>query len=165
MKQILSIVAAASVALAGLAAVPIHAQEYDGNYGYQQDDGQDRDSEHYHRYNRYQQVQRDEYRNFRSQDRRDEYYARRNGRYYDAPRFDHSHYQAYQDGSGDRPYRDARRCHSGTTGAILGAVVGGLLGREIGRGGEFNDPSTTGLILGASGGALAGRAIERSGCH
>jgi hypothetical protein len=38
-----------------------------------------------------------------------------------------------------------------------------LLGREIGRGGPYDQPSTTGLILGAGGGALAGRAIERSG--
>jgi hypothetical protein len=37
------------------------------------------------------------------------------------------------------------------------------LGREIGRGGRYNEPSTTGLILGAGAGALAGRAIEKGG--
>ncbi|WP_240960039.1 glycine zipper 2TM domain-containing protein [Novosphingobium olei] len=57
------------------------------------------------------------------------------------------------------------RCGSGTTGAILGSVVGGLLGREVGRGGPWNEPSTTGLIVGAGAGALAGRAIERDGCR
>lgn len=44
-------------------------------------------------------------------------------------------------------------------------MLGGLLGREIGRGGRWNEPSTTGLILGAGGGALAGGAIERDGCR
>ena len=55
------------------------------------------------------------------------------------------------------------RCNRGTTGTIIGAIAGGLLGREIGRGGYDNRPSTTGTIIGAGAGALAGRAIERSG--
>lgn len=68
----------------------------------------------------------------------------------------------------DYDRRDRRRnrgykCKSGTTGTILGGVVGGLLGREIGRGGRFNRPSTTGTIIGAGAGALAGRALEKSG--
>jgi uncharacterized protein YcfJ len=61
-----------------------------------------------------------------------------------------------------RRFRD-EKCRSGTTGTILGGVVGGLLGREIGRGGRFNRPSTTGTIIGAGAGALAGRALEKSG--
>lgn len=79
----------------------------------------------------------------------------------------------YDDGRGyddrrDYDRRDRRRfrgdkCRSGTTGTILGGVVGGLLGREIGRGGRFNRPSTTGTIIGAGAGALAGRALEKSG--
>ncbi len=60
-----------------------------------------------------------------------------------------------------RNYQQCRR-NSGTTGTILGAIAGGLLGREIGRGGYRNQPSTTGLILGAGAGALAGRAIDKS---
>jgi len=44
-------------------------------------------------------------------------------------------------------------------------VLGGLLGREIGRGGRWDRPSTTGLILGAGAGALAGRAIEQNDCR
>lgn len=64
-----------------------------------------------------------------------------------------------RDRRSDRGYK----CKSGTTGTILGGVVGGLLGREIGRGGRFNRPSTTGTIIGAGAGALAGRALEKSG--
>lgn len=45
----------------------------------------------------------------------------------------------------------------GTTGLIIGAAVGGLIGNEIaGRGDR-----TLGTILGAAGGALLGRAIDR----
>ena len=76
----------------------------------------------------------------------------------------------YDDRRHDRNYRpnDARNyqncCrNSRATGTILGAIAGGLLGREIGRGGYRNQPSTTGLILGAGAGALAGRAIDKSG--
>jgi hypothetical protein len=78
----------------------------------------------------------------------------------------------YYDRRGDRGwYRDrgvyrgqdfryACRRDSGTTGTILGAVVGGLLGREvIGRRGD----RTAGAIAGAGAGALAGRALDRSG--
>jgi uncharacterized protein YcfJ len=52
------------------------------------------------------------------------------------------------------------RCHrsDGTTGLIVGAGGGALLGRAIDTHGE----RATGTILGAVGGALAGRAIDRS---
>lgn len=46
---------------------------------------------------------------------------------------------------------------SGTTGAILGAVAGGLLGRAI----DGGRSSAVGTIVGAGGGALLGREIER----
>lgn len=63
---------------------------------------------------------------------------------------------------GDRGYyRDrgnARRCNSGTTGTVLGAIAGGLLGRTIDTRGD----RTLGTVLGAGAGALAGRAVERS---
>lgn len=46
---------------------------------------------------------------------------------------------------------------NGTTGLIIGGVVGGLAGNEIaGRGDR-----TLGTILGAAGGAILGRAIDR----
>lgn len=52
------------------------------------------------------------------------------------------------------------RCRgSGTTGTVLGAIVGGLLGdAAVGRHGD----GTAGAIVGAGVGALAGRAIDRS---
>lgn len=54
-----------------------------------------------------------------------------------------------------------RRCKSGTTGAIIGAVAGGLLGREVV--GRYGD-RTAGAIVGGAAGALAGRAITRNKC-
>ena len=57
-----------------------------------------------------------------------------------------------------RNYYGQRRCKSGTTGAIVGAAGGALLGREIaGRGDR-----TIGTILGAAVGGLAGRELTRT---
>lgn len=56
-------------------------------------------------------------------------------------------------------YREVKRCSNGTTGAIVGAIAGGLLGRVIDRGGD----RSVGTLLGAGAGGLAGRAIERDG--
>ena len=81
-------------------------------------------------------------------------YNRNNGQYDD--RYDNRY-----DDRGDG-YRNARgdNCRKGTTGLILGAVAGGLLGRAIvGRRGD----RTAGTIIGAGAGALAGRAVDRSG--
>lgn len=60
-------------------------------------------------------------------------------------------------------WRDSRgrlRCHrpNGTTGLIVGAAGGALVGRAIDTHGE----RATGTILGAAAGALLGRSIERS---
>jgi len=62
----------------------------------------------------------------------------------------------------DRIYRgrDGRyycRRSDGTTGLIIGAVAGGLLGNALDNGRS----STLGTILGAGGGALIGRSIDR----
>jgi hypothetical protein len=63
-------------------------------------------------------------------------------------------------------YRDNyRRCSSGTTGTILGAVAGGLLGGEIGRGNSYRGRSTTGTIIGAGAGALLGREVDGGNCR
>lgn len=64
----------------------------------------------------------------------------------------------------DRVYRgqDGRyycRRNDGTTGLIIGAAGGGLLGNVIAPGGS----ALLGTILGAVGGGIAGRAIERGG--
>jgi outer membrane lipoprotein SlyB len=57
------------------------------------------------------------------------------------------------------------RCHrpNGTTGLIVGAAGGALVGRAIDTHGE----RATGTIIGAAAGALVGREIERSRytCH
>ena len=52
---------------------------------------------------------------------------------------------------------------NGTTGLIVGAAGGALVGRAIDTHGE----RATGTILGAAAGALVGRSIERGGyrCH
>ena len=57
------------------------------------------------------------------------------------------------------------RC-SGTTGTIVGAGAGALLGRSIGRGSGYyhQNSGTTGTILGAALGALVGREIGKSTC-
>lgn len=72
-------------------------------------------------------------------------------RYYD---------QGYDNRGYDNRYygQTRQRCRSGTTGAVLGAAAGALLGREvIGRRGD----RTLGTILGAAGGGLAGRELTR----
>ncbi|MFS0772662.1 glycine zipper 2TM domain-containing protein [Sphingomonas sp. 1P08PE] len=57
-----------------------------------------------------------------------------------------------------RNYRDAcRRKGVGSTGTVVGAIAGGLLGRTIDTRGD----RTMGTLLGAGAGALAGRAVER----
>ncbi|QGP78996.1 glycine zipper 2TM domain-containing protein [Sphingobium sp. CAP-1] len=66
----------------------------------------------------------------------------------------------------NRGYRGGYRCRdNGTGGTIIGAIAGGLLGNEIGKGsgryGRRGD-GTTGAIIGAGVGALAGRAIDRN---
>lgn len=65
--------------------------------------------------------------------------------------------------SDDRVYRgtDGRyycRRSDGTTGLIVGAGVGGVLGNVI----DGGRSRTVGTLLGAAAGALAGRAVERS---
>jgi len=95
---------------------------------------------------------------------RGDYYQNydRGDRYYRGDRYRGDRGRNYR---GDR-YRgdryDSRYCRrsDGTTGTIIGAIAGGLLGREVvGRRGD----RTAGAIVGAGAGALAGRAVDRSG--
>jgi uncharacterized protein YcfJ len=53
------------------------------------------------------------------------------------------------------------RCHrpDGTTGLIVGAAGGALVGRAI----DSHGSRATGTILGAAAGALVGRQVERGG--
>ena len=74
----------------------------------------------------------------------------------DSPAFARTHYYR------GKVWRDSHgrmRCKrsNGTTGLIVGAAGGALVGRAIDTHGE----RATGTILGAVGGALVGRAIER----
>lgn len=81
-----------------------------------------------------------------------------------ARHYDHGRYygHGYDHHRGGRGYYGDRRCRdSGTGGAIIGAVGGGLLGNSIAGHGD----KTVGTVLGAGGGALVGNAIGRSGHH
>jgi hypothetical protein len=51
-------------------------------------------------------------------------------------------------------------CHrsDGTTGLIVGAVAGGVIGNQLSRG----NSAALGTILGAAGGALIGQALDRN---
>ena len=87
----------------------------------------------------------------------------RYGRYY-ADRYyrEGRYYQPRSLSYNDRIYRgrDGRyycRRDDGTTGLIIGAVAGGLLGNRIAPGGS----KTLGTLIGGGAGALIGRAIDR----
>lgn len=83
-------------------------------------------------------------------ERDDGYYSRRS--YYGEPVYDNTPVWRGRDG------RYYCRKENGTTGLLIGAAVGGLIGNEVaGRGDR-----TVGTILGVAGGALLGRAIDRS---
>jgi len=58
----------------------------------------------------------------------------------------------------DRDGRYYCKRDDGTTGTIVGAIAGGVLGNVIAPGGS----KTLGTIIGGAGGALAGRAIDRN---
>jgi len=96
-------------------------------------------------------------------DRRQNRYDARNG-YWDPARYyrgDAYRYRPRRLGRNDRIYRgsDNRyycRRDDGTTGLIVGGMVGGVFGHIIAPGGS----KTLGTILGAGAGALIGRAID-----
>jgi Glycine zipper 2TM domain len=84
---------------------------------------------------------------------------------YDAGRYyrDDAQYRERGMNRNDRVYRgnDGRyycRRNDGTTGLIIGAIAGGVLGNVIAPG----DSKTLGTVLGAGGGAVIGRSIGRS---
>jgi uncharacterized protein YcfJ len=71
-----------------------------------------------------------------------------------------AHGSGYYDGKVWRDSQGRLRCKrpNGTTGLIVGAAGGALVGRAIDTRGE----RATGTILGAAAGALLGREIDRS---
>ncbi len=125
---------AAAIAVTAMAPVAAEAHYYDGRDGY------------------YQQV--DHYRGDRG------YYRGGNRGYYAQDRGYYAQDRGYYGGRG---YRGESRCRgNGTTGTILGAIAGGLLGHEIGNGRYDNRDGTAGTVIGAGVGALAGRSIDRN---
>lgn len=93
----------------------------------------------------------------RGYDRYDRYDNRRDGRYrnsrYEQPVNRNTRVWRGNDG------QYYCRKDDGTTGLLIGAGVGALIGHEVaGRNGD----RTLGAILGAAGGALLGRTIDRS---
>jgi hypothetical protein len=120
-----------AVAVAGLTAMPA-AAEAQSRYGY---------SSRYDNYNQGQRYYRGDNRGYNQ--RYDRRYANQR---YRSQRYG-NHY--------------GQSCSNGSAGTIIGAIAGGLLGREIaGRGDR-----TVGAIIGAGAGALAGRAIDRDDCR
>jgi len=97
---------------------------------------------------------------------------------YDAERYEQQQqYYAQQGYYPQRPYAYNNRYYgrsygyrqhrcSGTTGTIIGAGAGALLGRSLGRGsGYYHEHSgTTGTILGAALGALVGHEVGKATC-
>lgn len=173
-KNVIKGLAFASVALAGVTAVPAAAQgSYSRDVYYQSRDENGDDDRYDREDRRYDEQDGDErdsrYDDYRQREAQQRHLEQRRAQHAQSAQGDgyydrYGNYQTYR-GAYPQPrsYYQGRRCSSGTTGAVLGAVLGGLLGREVGRGGYYNEPSTTGLIIGAGGGALAGRAIERNG--
>jgi len=93
---------------------------------------------------------------------RDDYRDRDRDRDYYNYREDHRHHARRVVRYEERVYRgdDGRYyCHrsDGTTGLIVGAVAGGLIGNQLARG----KSATLGTLLGAGAGALIGEAVEK----
>ena len=113
-----------------------------------------------HAYNHQHQITWQDYNRYdynRPDPRYGTYYA---DRYYR----DGSYYQPYTMSRNDRIYRGSNnryycRRNDGTTGLIIGAIGGGLLGDAIAPRGS----KTIGAILGGTAGALIGRSIGRDG--
>ena len=80
-------------------------------------------------------------------------YRTRPDRYY----YDHSRTRAWRGNDG----RYYCRRSNGSTGTVVGAIGGALLGRTLDTDGD----RTLGTVLGGVGGALAGRSIDRGNCR
>ena len=153
MRKFFLVVAAAGLPLSALAAVsPADARDKD-RYERRDDRHDRRDA---HRDNRSRDWRK--YRNYdwnRPSAKGQPYYAddyRRDSRYYKERRLT----------ANDRVYRgrDGQyycRRDDGTTGLIIGALGGGVLGNVIAPGGS----KTLGTILGGGAGALLGREIDK----
>lgn len=90
-------------------------------------------------------------------------------RYYDQRGYGSAPQRAYYD---EPVYRDTQvwrgndgryycRKRNGTTGLIVGAAAGALVGREIDKHGD----RTVGTVIGAAAGALLGRQVDKGRCR
>lgn len=89
----------------------------------------------------------------------------RGSQYRDQRGYQYRDQRGYRDDRRGYRQRGYQRCSDGTTGTILGAIAGGLLGGEIGRGSSYRGRSTTGTIVGAGAGALLGRQVDGGNCR
>lgn len=71
-----------------------------------------------------------------------------------------AHHDGYYGRSASQHNQSFRRC-SGTTGTILGAAAGALLGRAI----DTRGSRVMGTVAGGAGGAIIGRKLGRSTCR
>ena len=166
-KQAMVALSLAAVTLTGVAATPAMADP-PHNRGHGRHDwkhGGKHDRDYRQGYRRgYREASRDRYvrpgRVVYSYD-----YNRpdpRYGRYYRADRYYRSGYAPIRVTRATRIYRgydDRYYCRrsDGTTGLIVGAALGGLLGSQIDQGRS----NTAGVLIGAGAGALLGREIDR----
>ena len=164
MKLILTIAGVASLAAGigpAMADPPTWAGNHKGDRKEWRDDRRDDRREAKHERKEYRREAREDWRRYQSYD-----YNRPDPRYrsYNADRYyrDGSYYQPRRLSSNDRVYRgnDGRyycRRSDGTTGLLIGAGVGGLLGNTIAPGGS----KLLGTILGGGVGAALGSSIDR----
>lgn len=166
-KQAMVALSLAAVTLTGVAATPAMADP-PHNRGHGRNDwkhGGKHDRDYRQGYRKgYREASRDRYvRPGRVIYRYD--YNRpdpRYGRYYRADRYYRSGYAPIRVTRATRIYRgydDRYYCRrsDGTTGLIVGAALGGLLGSQIDQGRS----NTAGVLIGAGAGALLGREIDR----
>ncbi len=149
-----------TLAMPAAAAVPAHAApQAHANAAV----GVDMTYEHGKHHKKYKKRKHRHYHGRHYDDRR---YYRDDRRYYR----ERPYYMRYDRNWGRPVYRDTRiwrgrdnryycRKEDGTTGLLVGAGVGALIGHEVaGRGGD----RTLGAIVGGAAGALLGRSIDRS---
>ncbi len=158
MKTFILAALATVTAASPLLTAPVLAQPYQGRDARQDRRDQRRDV----RQNVRQNQARD-WRTYRNYDYNrpgpgaqgyyaDQYY--RDGRYYQERRLTRND-RVYRGGNGQYYCRRT----DGTTGLIIGAVGGGLLGNALDNGRS----SLLGTVLGAAGGGLLGREVDRGG--
>lgn len=165
MRKLLITALLASMAIPAMAEPNHHGQS---GHGQEKAVEHSADNRGQHGYEKPRKIHRDNGRHLSWQQYRRYDYNHVDPRYgmYQADRYyrDGRYYQPRRLSNSDRIYRgsDSRyycRRSDGTTGLIIGAIGGGLLGQAIAP----NGSKTLGTILGGGAGALIGRSIGRDG--